>query len=185
MSYLHEPPPVKLVTSFIYQDSAYRDEALQPLCHRWGVIDIQEMELPFHYTDYYRKEMGFPLYRAFVSFERLIPREQLVKAKLYSTQIEITLAKAGGRRTINIDPGYVTDSQLILATGKNYSHRIYLGEGIFGDLTLIYEHKKFKAQPWTYPDYQSEPMVRLLEMMRKKYIEDKKKYDIKTTAAEN
>lgn len=171
------PEPVKLITSIIYQNTQYRDEALVYLKKKWGDVDHMEWALPFDYTDYYRGEMGTPLSRSFLSFKSLIDRQQLVEAKLYSNQIEITLAKERGARTINIDPGYLTESQVVLATGKNYSHRIYLKEGIFADLTLIYEHQGFRALSWTYPDYQSKPLVGALLHIRKKYTEDKKDYE--------
>jgi hypothetical protein len=79
---------------------------------------------------------------------------------------------AGGRRTANIDPGYLLLERLVLATGKNYSHRIYIGRGIYADLTLIYRDGAYRALPWTYPDYAGEPLRRFLTAVRRKYAFD-------------
>jgi hypothetical protein len=71
---------------------------------------------------------------------------------------------------VNLDPGYLTRERLVLATGKNYTHRIYLGGGIFGDLTLTYSRGGFKPLPWSYPDYSRGDLPELLSRMRRKYL---------------
>ncbi len=170
MSHPQEPKPVKLVASVIYADPKAYAETLSLLKQKWGEIDFIEADFPFTFTDYYTAEMGRPLWRSFFSFKRLIARETLVDIKLFTNEIENHLAKEDGRRTLNIDPGYLSDAQLILATGKNFSHRIYLGHGLFGDLTLLFKHNQFQAFPWTYPDYQEEPIRSLLLKMRENYV---------------
>jgi hypothetical protein len=78
----------------------------------------------------------------------------------------------GGRREANIDPGYLLLERLVLATGKNFSHRIYVGRGIYADLTLIYQRGAYRALPWTYPDYAGAPLGRFLAAVRRKYAVD-------------
>ncbi len=173
MSIPKKPLPVKFITSIIYKDPNLCEEGSLLLKRKWGEIDIREEKLPFTHTDYYHEEFGSPLFRSFFSFEKLRLREGLIEAKLFSNEIENRLAKSDGRRTINVDPGYLTDGQLILATGKNYSHRVYLGSGIFADLTLIYKDRKFQPLPWTYPDYQEEGMQIILLKIRQKYLEQR------------
>ncbi len=168
---------MKLITSLIYADHTLADDAINELKQKWGEIDILESAIPFHFTDYYYKEMGRPLYRHFFSFKKLIERSRLVESKIISNQIENRLAKTNGCRTLNVDPGYLTDSQMILATGKNFSHRVYLGEGIFADLTLIFERGEYNALPWTYPDYRDSHMRGLLSKIRDQYLKDKKEYE--------
>ncbi|HBQ20892.1 MAG: hypothetical protein A2Z91_08565 [Deltaproteobacteria bacterium GWA2_38_16] len=170
MSIPKEPSRVKLIVSSIYSDQVACEKVVSLLKEKFGLIDIIEAHFPFTFTTYYHKEMGEPLFRSFLSFQKHILREALPDIKLFTNEIENSLAKEGGRRTINIDPGYINDAQLILATGKNFSHRIYLGKGIFGDLTLIYSKGEFHAQPWTYPDYQQEPILGLLKKMRERYL---------------
>jgi len=170
MSRPQEPKPVKLVTSVIYSDPKAYEQALSVLKQKWGEIDFIEAHFPFTSTEYYTREMGKPLWRSFFSFKMLIPRETLVDIKLFTNEIENNLAKEVAERTLNIDPGYLNDAQLILATGKNFSHRIYLGRGLFGDLTLMFKHHEFQAFPWTYPDYQQDPIRSLLLKMRAHYV---------------
>jgi len=76
----------------------------------------------------------------------------------------------GGKRTVNIDPGYLIAERLVLASGKNNTHRIYLGKSIYADLTLIYHDKDYRPLAWTYPDY-AEPKIRgWLRTLRQKYL---------------
>jgi hypothetical protein len=92
---------------------------------------------------------------------------------LATNQIEDHYAHKG-RRRVNIDPGYMLRERFVLASGKNFSHRIYIGEGIYADLTLIYQKGSFKKLPWTYPDYSDNGMLKFLEKVRNKYILDVK-----------
>ncbi|MBI3018423.1 MAG: DUF4416 family protein [Deltaproteobacteria bacterium] len=170
MSCPQEPKPVKCVSSLIYSDHEATKKALSLLKQKLGEIDFIEADFPFTFTEYYAREMGRPLWRSFFGFKTLILRETLVDIKLFTNEIENSLAKEDGRRTLNIDPGYLNDSQFVLATGKNFSHRIYLGRGLFGDLTLMFKHSQFQAFPWTYPDYREEPIRSLLLKMRKDYV---------------
>jgi len=167
------PPPVKLIFSVIYADSSNCQKGISMLQKEWGAIDFLKMDLPFHHTTYYEREMGHPLRRCFLSFKTLIDRQALVTVKRVSNQIENDLAKEDGRRTLNLDPGYVTDYQLVLASGKNFSHRIYLGEGVFADLTLVFREKKFEPLPWTYPDYRQAPLMDALMAVRADYLKDR------------
>ena len=113
--------------------------------------------------------------RRVTSFEPLISPGELVGVKLWTNGLEAKyLNKLRGRK-VNIDPGYLAASKFILATGKDYTHRIYLGEGIYGDLTLIFKKGTFAALPWTYPDYGSQPLIGLLNLLRKRYVWQMKK----------
>ncbi len=75
-----------------------------------------------------------------------------------------------GGRKVNIDPGYLAAAKFVLATGKDYSHRIYLRQGIYGDLTLIFKRGSFQPLSWTYPDYGSPPLLDLINLLRRKYL---------------
>ena len=133
-------------------------------------MDFVSEPLPFDFTDYYEREMGKGLWRRMVSFGPLIGPEQLGAVKRWAnTQEGQTLNEEKGRR-VNIDPGYLAASKFILATGKDYTHRIYLGGGIYADLTLIFQKGSFSPLPWTYPDYASEPLLGILNLLRKHYL---------------
>lgn len=123
-------------------------------------IDLQTELIKFNFTDYYNEEMGDEILRYWISFEPLIVLDSPYKIKLLTNQIEQEcFSDEKGNRKVNIDPGYVEGSKLVLFSTKNYSHRIYLGKGIFAEVTLIYKHGKFEFLPWTYPDYKTDLAV--------------------------
>jgi hypothetical protein len=112
--------------------------------------------------------MGAPLFRRMVAFERLAAQEGLAEAKLRTNAVEADFT-AHGRRRVNIDPGILLLERFVLATGKNFSHRIYVGAGIYADLTLIYANGAYRPLPWTYPDYAGAPIGGFLDRVRRKY----------------
>ena len=170
MSLLRLPEAVKLVMSFICPREKDFALALSATGQQYGPVDFVSEPLRFDFTDYYEREMGKGLWRRMVSFGPLIRPEQLGAVKRWAiTQEAQTLNEEGGRR-VNIDPGYLAASKFILATGKDYSHRIYLGDGIYGDLTLLFQKGSFSPLPWTYPDYRSEPLLGILNLLRKHYL---------------
>ena len=169
MSRPAEPRPVKLVASLISSDDRLIARCLDLLADRFGEVDCLSRYLSFAYTDYYESEMGCGLRRRFVSFRELIPPDQLPDVKLFTNGLEEQFAGTGKRR-VNLDPGYLTEYQLILATGKRYAHRPYLAKGIYADLTLIYQDKTYRPLEWTYPDYAGEEMGKVLAKIRKKYL---------------
>ena len=130
----------------------------------------------FDFTDYYAGEMGSPLYRRVLVFERLIEQEHLVRIKVKTNQIEQAFAVQGARQ-VNLDPGYLLLERFVLATGKNFSHRIYLGQGIYADLTLVFQDGRYQALPWTYPDYASPQLRDFLLQARQRYRRDLKAAD--------
>jgi hypothetical protein len=161
------PEPVILFSGIITSESNLSKlrEILNPL----GEVDFVSETLSFdEFTNYYAEEMGKGLLRAWVLFKGLRPLEGLHKIKLLSNEIEDKFS-VSGKRTINIDPGYVTLSNVILFTTKNYSHRIYIGDGIFAEVTLIYSKKEgFIELPWTYPDYKTEVAKDFFKKAREK-----------------
>lgn len=146
-------------------------ESLQrDLVALFGPVQDQTSAQPFSYSDYYEKEMGNDLSRSFVLFAPLASREQLPELKLRANEIELANA-VGGNRQANIDPGYMALEHVVLATTKGYAHRIYLGDGIFADLTLMFENGSYRCLPWTYPDYRSPETIGLLNKWRQRYKE--------------
>jgi len=168
MSKLQEPVLVKLFIGLIYSRDAPVDECTEELEAKLGEIDFESSEMQFDFTTYYAQEMGRGLSRKIITFRRLIRREELVDIKIFTNEAERKFA-TGGNRKINIDPGYIAPEHLILATGKGYYHRPYLGKGVYADLTLVYKHKEFRTLEWTYPDYGREDLRELFKMLREKY----------------
>jgi hypothetical protein len=166
------PRPVdsaKLLMSAIYKDGDVLKSVLGVLSENYGGIDFISAQIPFHYTDYYAEEMGAPLVRRFIFFDMLIRPESLPDIKLLTNNVEDTFS-VGGKRHVNIDPGYISQAHLILATGKGYTHRPYLRDGIYADLTLMYRGKSFHSLPWTYPDYSEKPFIEMLNRIRSRYL---------------
>ncbi len=171
MSLPRPPRPAKLVISLLMQRTELITPVVNDLIKEMGAIDIVSSWMPFDYTHYYETEMGTPLRRRVITFKRLIEQDALADIKLSTNKIEQRFAVTGQRK-INIDPGYLLRSRFILATGKNYAHRIYLGKGIYADLTLIFQKGAFRKLPWTYPDYAAPGMLTCLMDVRRKYVED-------------
>ncbi len=141
------------------------------LTENFGPVDMVSAWLPFDFTAYYEPEMGAPLFRRVLAFKTLVKQSALAGIKTATNTLEQEYA-LGGRRRVNIDPGYMLHERFVLATGKNYSHRIYIGQRMYADLTLIYVKGRFQTLPWTYPDYADEGMLAYLEQVRQKYVID-------------
>lgn len=164
------PRPVKIIAGLIVSEPGLLAPVQQALEKHWGPSDLGSDILPFSFTDYYQPEMGTDLNRKFLSFSRTVSPENLHTHKLLSNRIEEEFSLAGKRR-VNIDPGYMELSKLVLFTTKNYYHRIYLAEGIYAEVTLHFRDGSFQTLPWTYPDYRSreyhEFFMRIREIYKK------------------
>ena len=134
------------------------DAAAEALERAFGAVDEASETMDFDFTHYYDEQMGSPLVRRFVSFAEARPPDTLVEAKLRTQAIEADFAgRFGGAlaRPINLDVGYVESSKLVLASMKNFSHRVYLGRGVYAEVTMLYRHGRWEPLPWTFPDYAS------------------------------
>lgn len=135
------------------------------LCPRFGNIDYSSVLIPFSHTAYYEREFGPGLMRQFVGYELLTDPGALPDIKGLTNAIEQDLAM-GGKRVINLDPGYLTLAKYVLATVKDQSYRLYLGSGIYGEITCNYQHKAWQPNPWAYPDYHSPAYLQILLDLR-------------------
>jgi len=173
MSIPQASKPAKLIIGLIMQERTLIEPLTAALCTSYGPLDLVSAWMPFDYTTYYEPEMGAPLVRRMLVFKNLIEQSELPAIKLRTNRLEESYAQNGKRR-VNIDPGYLLLERLVLASGKNFSHRIYIGDGIYADLTLIYQRGAFEKLPWTYPDYADQPMLAFLQQVRSKYAVDLK-----------
>jgi len=163
-----EAEDVKLISSLFSPQKKLIDDVLAELVEICGPTDWISSEHLFDRTKYYAREMGWPLYRRFVSFENPIRPEDIVEIKLKTNKVENKYLH-GGKRRINIDPGYIALERLVLATGKNYTHRVYLSKGIYGDLTLIFHKGSFSPLEWTYKDYADPEIIGYFNDVRERY----------------
>jgi hypothetical protein len=155
-------PMVKMICGMLSSRTELLEAAVRALETAFGPTDVVSEVMDFDFTHYYDAQMGSPLYRQFVAFDRLAPADRLAKAKLTTNAIERQFAESqteAGQpaipRPINLDVGYVEPAKLILASMKNFSHRIYLGRGVFAEVTLLYHPGRWDALGWTFPDYAS------------------------------
>jgi hypothetical protein len=162
------PPPVIFFASIIFSDPGIFFQVENDVHEFLGPVAKRTDVIPFSQSDYYCKEMGTHLERYFLLFEPLKDRDELAYVKRVTNKIEETYTTQNSRK-VNIDPGYIALEHLVLATTKGYNHRIYLGSGIFADLTLVFENGTYRGLPWTYPDYGSSELRALFNSWREYY----------------
>ncbi len=146
---------VKLFSGIIYRQEADFKKVTDILKSEFSLIDYESVEIPFVFTEYYNLEMGTPLYRRFISFKDKISPEELPLIKKRTNQLELELA-INKKRVINIDPGYLSDANVIIATAKNHYHRVPLTGGIYAHIEYVIKNKGFHFLEWTYPDFKDE-----------------------------
>ncbi len=164
--------PVKLFVGMLGSDADLLRRAAHLLSQQYGPVDFASELWPFDETDYYEPEMGPDLKRRFVSFQDLIQPDRIAEIKRESYEIERQLADdtlAAIPRPVNLDPGYLDLSKLVLATTKDASHRVYLGAGIFAEVTLRYARGGWQLLPWTYPDFRKDEYHELFRKLRERY----------------
>ncbi len=174
---LKEPSLAKVIIGILAADTKSLKTAIETIESKLGAIDLASGIWPFNQTDYYKSETGENILRQFVSLEKLTDPARLAKIKLIANKLERKLATNLSLqlpRPVNLDPGLIEPSKLILATTKNYSHRIYIGKKIFAEVTLIYDKGRWRPMEYTYPDYTQQcyfdfftkVRTRLLEQLR-------------------
>ena len=171
MSRPQKPNPAKLVIGAFLKEKSLIYPVVKDLTKEFGSTDMVSRWFPFNFTTYYESEMGAPLFRRMFVFKTLIEQDALAEIKIFTNNLELKYSK-DNKRGVNLDPGYMLRERFVLATGKNYSHRIYIGKRIYADLTLIYTKGRFQALPWTYPDYAEESLLTYLQQVRNKYVSD-------------
>jgi hypothetical protein len=172
MGAIRSPRPVNLICGFISNDPDLVTRALGMLQDYVGPADDVSDVWPFDSTDYYELEMGENLQRQFASFEPLIDPGALAAIKITTNELESRICYELGlpkdQRRVNLDPGYLSLSKLVLATTKDYSHRIYMGNGVYAESTLHYENGQWLPWPWTYPDYADDRYHAFFERVRER-----------------
>jgi hypothetical protein len=162
------PEPARLIISCLTPEENLQEDVSQVVAHHMGEIEEIIGPLPFHFTNYYDAEMGAGISRWLWVFGDLVDRADLALVKCLTNKIEQAYTIETKRR-INLDPGLLTLGNFVLATGKNNAHRIYLRDGIFADLTLIFRSGSYRPLDWTYPDYADGELISILNQLRKNY----------------
>ena len=167
MSRPQAPRPAKLLVGLLFRSPDVQLQILHALQETFGPLDFLTQPEPFTFTTYYDREMGSGLLRQTIAFHDLVDPATLADVKVTTNALEHRFATQG-KRAINIDPGLLCEERLVLASGKNFTHRIYLRDGIYADLTLIYQKGSYRALPWTYPDYQTPRLLHFLGALRQR-----------------
>ena len=174
---LKEPRPVKLIIGILATDSQCLSAAIETIVSEFGKADFVSDVWPFDQTDYYKDQAGENILRQFVSIEKLIDPGSLAKIKHTTNRLEQELAEKSALalpRPVNLDPGIIEPAKLVLATTKNYSHRIYIGQKMYAEVTLIFDKGSWCPLPYTYPDYKQQCYFDFFDKVRTRLLEQLK-----------
>jgi hypothetical protein len=169
MGVVRSPSQVKLFCALLLAPSVPQPEVETDLEHTFGPIVLRSTPLPFTQTAYYHREMGENLLRVYVAFGPLVNLADLAVVKHQTNRLEMRWAVGTGQRRVNLDPGYLDFAKVVLATTKDHMHRLYIGAGIFAEVTLRYQHQSFHPWDWTYPDYRLPTTLAFFNQLRQDY----------------
>ena len=167
--------PHKLIVPVLFGAGLTLEEVERLVAETFGRVDSRSDVMDFTFTRYYDKEMGRPIARVLYSIDQLVDPGELAELKIRSNGVEAGCAAPDGRRAINLDPGLLSLTRLILATTKPGAHRIPIGMGIHAEVTLLYQRGAFQPLQWTYPDFQSQVYHQWLQSVRRTYHESLKR----------
>jgi hypothetical protein len=175
MSIIKDPTPVKYFCGIITAFPVVVEPILKALEKILGEVDIKAGPFVWNYTSYYSKEMGEGLERYFFSFRELRSPAELSVIKIGTNSIEDETAFAFQQiaRPVNLDPGYISSAAMILASTKPFSHRIYIGGGVYAQVDYQFKEKgRIEFNPWVYPDYKTTEYLDFFSSMRKELIKE-------------
>jgi hypothetical protein len=166
-----EPLGVKYFVAIMYQSTFDVVPVLCRLDQRFGKRENTYGPIPFSWSEYYSQEMGESLLKMYISYEIPSDRGELSTVKLMTNAIENEYA-VDNKRIINIDPGYIARDKVVLATTKDFYHRIYLRDGIYAEVTLHYKRGQYRFFSWTYPDYRQPDIYQFFEKSRASLVKE-------------
>ncbi|MBI5848393.1 MAG: DUF4416 family protein [Nitrospirae bacterium] len=162
----HPPEKALLFLALLFVSKEVLEASLPIFKERFGDTLLESPEALWSHSHYYDKELGTPVLRRFIFFSSLFDASTLPEIKLETNRLEDAFSHNGKRR-INVDPGYITSSKVVLASAKDYSHRLYLGKGIYGEVALYFQGNRFNPMPYTYQDYKEPKGLDMFEKARK------------------
>ena len=165
-------PRVKLVCGVIFRKEKALDAAEVRLSEAFGPADVKSPIFGFDCTEYYAKEMGPGLKRVFMGFGRLVEPDSLSRTKLLTNRMEqeLRVESEEAFRIVNLDPGFLTAAALIMATAKDFSHRIPLRDGIYAHLEFLFTKTGIRFLDWTYPDFRKDEYREFFLEARRAYL---------------
>jgi len=169
MGSVRPPARVKLFCALLVAPTIPLHAVETVLAQTYGTIVLRTTPLPFTQTAYYEREMGPHLTRLYVAFDPLINMAALATVKHTTNRLEALWSTVQGQRRVNVDPGYLDLAKVVLASTKDHSHRLYIGDGIFAEVTLRYRQHAFQPWEWTYPDYRVPATLTFFQQLRALY----------------
>jgi hypothetical protein len=154
-----------LFAGILFAGPNFLDQAAERLKECYGEIILESEVFDWSHSVHYIDELGQRIKKKFFLFDHILSPETIADIKLATNEIEKELS-INGKRTVNIDPGYLTLAKVVLATTKNYSHRLYLGKGIYVELTLYFRGGVFHPMPFAYEDYKKEEYIEFFTRAR-------------------
>ncbi len=121
------------------------------LTHYFGPLVLPSESYQFVATSYYEPEMGSSLTRHFYAFESLQSPAMLAEIKHETIEIEKKHFTKNGNRVVNLDPGYIDEVKIVLASTKPGGHKIALSQDIYEnhhetDNRLVYINEEMKEK---------------------------------------
>ncbi|MCX5637011.1 MAG: DUF4416 family protein [Planctomycetota bacterium] len=169
-----KPDAVRLIMGILGADQACLSSAVTAVQKSFGQADLTSPVWSFTQTDYYRLQAGDSILRQFLSFEKLIDPGNLAEIKHQTNALEQQLAADLALplpRPVNLDPGIIEPSKLVLASTKNFAHRIYIGQNMYAEVTLIFRKGDWQSLEYTFPDYRQNHYHDFFTAVRNRLIE--------------
>ncbi len=168
--------PAKLIVSCFFKEDRWLLHALDHLVNRFGSVERRVGPLYFTMSDYQRSQAEGEMKKVMLDFRDLVPRESLASLKVRCHEIEMQLLRQAqdenviASRPINLDPSHLFTDKFIVSSSRDKPHRLYLGHGVFGELTLMIRQGHFESLPWTYADYLEPEVLNFLSGARRRYL---------------
>ena len=169
MGQVRSPVPVKFFCGLLLTPAISQHEVEYMLEPAFGPVVLRSPLMPFTQTSYYEREMGDQLMRCYIAFKPLRSKGELAEAKHLTNELEHLWSVAGEYRLVNLDPGYLELAKVVLATTKDYTHRLYIGAGMYAEVTLHYHRNSYQPWEWTYPDYRESMSLTFFNQLREVY----------------
>ncbi len=169
----HDPKPVMPVVAVTHRPTVYPQDITNMLLAQWDAPELGRTDA-FRFdafTHFYAAEMGTELVKWLVAFDSPMSPGDLARRKLQTNEVESRWLDDTGRRQVNLDAGYLAIGSFVLASTKSAAHRVYLTEGIYAEVTLIYESGAYTPLRWTYPDFRQPMIAETLGTWRHRVLE--------------
>ncbi len=157
---------MKISNYLVFYAFMYRDRSILNKLSQYNNVFKKTDVYDFIFSDYYNREFGSPLYKELWVMNKYTNGFNDYELKIKSIEVEQHFLK-NGKRQINIDPGLVSLSHIILFSTKFVSHRIPLNQGIYAEIELIYENGSYRPLKWTYPDFRTPFIIDFFNKLRK------------------